>query len=484
MTPEMLARFEQLVRRAPERPAIFALSAGDTVTRAELMARAASLQRAFDEARLPPRVPIVTALGNRVDFVAALVACLASGRPILPADPGTSTHSALELARAWGASGVLAPASSGTPPPDADLARSLALWRSRASPVEYDAAVMKLTSGVTGAPKAVLTSADHLAHDVDHIVTAMGIRPDDVQLGYIPLSHAYGLGNLVTALLWQGTAIALREAFTPHLLTRDAASTGARVFPGVPFMFDKLIEVLAPASLPSCLELLVSAGAPLTAPLVHSFHRTFGSKIHSFYGASETGGIAYDGEDDVDDVVRVGRPMPFVTITLKDVEGLPEAEGRRVHVAGPAVARAYAGAAPVQGDAFDADGFLTGDLGRFDDRGRLELCGRLSSFVNVAGRKVQPEQVAVRLREMPEIADACVIGVPCPSRGERLVALVVPRAGDVPPARMIRFCAHALPAYKVPRDFVVVATVPRDARGKLDRRAAAAIAVRSVTENP
>jgi acyl-CoA synthetase (AMP-forming)/AMP-acid ligase II len=171
--------------------------------------------------------------------------------------------------------------------------------------------------------------------------------------------------------------------------------------------------------------------------------------------------------------------MPAVTISLRDVEGLAEHEGRRVHVAGPAVARVYAGASQVQHGGFDADGFLTGDLGRFDESGRLELCGRLSSFVNVAGRKVQPEQVALRLREMPEIADACVLGVPCPSRGERLVALVVPRAGAVPPAHMIRFCAQALPAYKVPRDYVFVEAVPRDARGKLDRRAATAIAMQT-----
>jgi long-chain acyl-CoA synthetase len=216
---------------------------------------------------------------------------------------------------------------------------------------------------------------------------------------------------------------------------------------------------------------------------VQSFHRTFGLKIHSFYGASETGGIAYDDEDDVGERVTVGRPMPAVTIALGDVDGLDESEGRRVHVAGPAVSRAYAGAPEGEDIGFDADGFLTGDLARLDDRGRLVLCGRISSFVNVAGRKVQPEQVAVRLREMPGIADACVLGVPCPSRGERLVALVVRRSEAISPADMIRFCAQALPAYKVPRDYVVVAALPRDARGKLDRRAAAALAATATSED-
>jgi acyl-CoA synthetase (AMP-forming)/AMP-acid ligase II len=111
------------------------------------------------------------------------------------------------------------------------------------------------------------------------------------------------------------------------------------------------------------------------------------------------------------------------------------------------------------------------------------LTGRLSSFVNVAGRKVQPEEVARRLRAMPELADASVVGLPCPLRGERLVAVIVPRGEAPAPLAMMQFCAAALPAFKVPRDFVVAGALPVDVRGKPDRRALMALAAGRVGQS-
>jgi len=483
MTSELLDRFVHQVRRTPDRRAVLALGSGEAFTFADLQATAASLERKFGELHLPPGVPIVSAIGNRVEFAAALVACLASSRPLMPADPGTTTGAAIALGRAWGAAAVIGHDEQAAPAADTRFGDALAIWKLGPPHSAYDAAVMKLTSGSTGAPKAVLASASNLAADVDHIVTAMGIEPSDVQIGYIPLSHAYGFGNLVAALLWQGTAIAVREAFTPHLLPSDVRASGARVMPGVPFMFDKLREVLPAQSIPAPLSSFMSAGAPLMPEAVNAFHARFGHKIHSFYGTSESGGIAYDASDEIGDRVTVGTGMPGVTITFREVEGLDPVDGRRLHIAGAAVARAYATLGDRIDEGFDGDGFLTGDLGYTDARGRIVLSGRLSSFVNVAGRKVQPEEVARRLRTMPELADACVVGMPCPLRGERLVAVIVPRGEAPTPLTIMRFCASALPAFKVPRDFVVADALPLDVRGKLDRRALMALASGAVIES-
>src|SRR4029453_8962772 len=109
-------------------------------------------------------------------------------------------------------------------------------WLEDASPqpsIYRGAAVLKLTSGPTGLPRATFTTDRHLLLDSEHIVSAMGIRPDDVQLGLIPLSHAYGLGSLVVPLLIQGTAVVLRETFVPGHVPDDGARYGARVVPGV-----------------------------------------------------------------------------------------------------------------------------------------------------------------------------------------------------------------------------------------------------------
>src|SRR5262249_38112581 len=155
-------------------------------------------------------------------------------------------------------------------------------------------AMLKLTSGSTGVPKAALTTEAQLVADATHIIAAMGIRPEDRQIAAIPISHSYGLGNLVLPLLMQGTAFVLRDGFVPHQIPADARRYGARVFPGVPFMFEHFLANPPPDGWPPSLWLLISAGAPLAPSTTRAFYERYGVKIHSFYGSTETGGIAYD----------------------------------------------------------------------------------------------------------------------------------------------------------------------------------------------
>jgi acyl-CoA synthetase (AMP-forming)/AMP-acid ligase II len=326
-------------------------------------------------------------------------------------------------------------------------------------------AVLKLTSGSTGAPKATLTSESQLIADGGQIIAAMDIRPSDVQIAAVPVSHSYGLGNLMLPLLLQGTAFVLRETFVPQTLPADARRYSARVFPGVPFMFEYFLANPPANGWPPSLGRLISAGAPLAATTIRAFHTRYQVKIHSFYGASETGGIAYDADDDVDDTATVGRPLPGVTVTLRhDHSG-----GERVHVTSAAIANGYSDDG---GDAFVDGGFLTGDYGSWDAWGRLILVGRASAFVNVAGRKVQPDEVELVLRAMPGIADSRVIAADDERRGQQIVAcVVVERGSDVSARAVRRFCAARLAPHKIPRAIIFVDEIPLTARGKTDRAA-------------
>ena len=332
---------------------------------------------------------------------------------------------------------------------------------------------MKLTTPSTGAPKAAITNDAQLIADGTQIAEAMGIRPSDTQIAAIPLSHSYGLGVLLMPLLIQGTAVVLRKVFVPHQVPQDAVRFNARIFPGVPFMFQHFIANPPAAGWPAGLQQLVSAGAPLPRATVREFHEQFGVKIHSFYGTTETGGIAFDGGDEIEEGAHVGGPLPGVTITLRDDEDVPAGTGR-IHVRSAAVADGYLD----QGaDGFDPEGFLTGDYGAIDARGHLTLTGRVSSFVNVAGRKVQPEEVEQVLRSMPGIDDVRVLGAPDPRRGQQIVACVVAsRAAGVSVFRLRRFCAARLAAHKIPRTVILLDAIPLTARGKTDRAALEAIA--------
>jgi acyl-CoA synthetase (AMP-forming)/AMP-acid ligase II len=333
-------------------------------------------------------------------------------------------------------------------------------------------AVLKLTSGSTGLPRAARTTEDQLIADGEQIIAAMSIGPDDTQLAVIPLAHSYGLSVLAMPLLLQGTPIVLRDSFIPQQLPVDARRFGARRLPGVPFMFEYLLEHPPVSGWPPSLTQLVSAGAPLSVETVRQFRDRFGPKVHSFYGTTETGGITFDDSEEIGEST-VGRPLPGVSLTLEPITDLPDAGGR-VHVRSAAVSDGYVGAAA--GD-FTNGGFLTGDYGRIDD-GRLTLLGRVSSFINVAGRKVQPEEVEAVLRSMPGVADVRVLGAADARRGQQVVACLVlaPSSPAPTPLGIRQYCSKRLAAYKVPRRVVFFDAFPLTSRGKTDREALAAAA--------
>ena len=230
---------------------------------------------------------------------------------------------------------------------------------------------------------------------------------------------------------------------------------------------------------------MISAGAPLDRATARAFAEHTGRRIHSLYGTSETGGIAYDTEPDPDGDVAMGRPVPGVTLAFWPDEAALPGTGR-IHVTGPAVSSGYAAGA--DDAAFVGGGFLTGDLGAIGADGRLRLKGRVSAFVNVAGRKVQPDEVEGVLRAHPLVADARVFGMPDARRGEQIAACVVPRDGSLGVVALRTFCADRLAAHKIPRVLVLIPgtaarrarqSEPAGARGPRRGRARSGVSLRA-----
>jgi acyl-CoA synthetase (AMP-forming)/AMP-acid ligase II len=510
---ELLSRFDDLRRREPTRPLIHLPAAGSTLSAAALWDAHRTLAARLAACGVSAGRLVVSAVGNSPASVELLLACRALRAALMPVDGCATPTEIRQLAERFRAAAVALPD---------EVVRTG--WTPRGY---FDAAVLKVTSGSTGEPKATLTTEPQLVADATHIVAAMDIRPSDVQIAAIPVSHSYGLGNLTLPLLMQGTAFVLRESFIPQQLPGDAARYGARVFPGVPFMFEYFLANPPADGWPPTLRRLISAGAPLAPATVREFHARFGVKIHAFYGSSETGGISFDDADDPGDAGTVGKPLSGVSVTLRiadcglriagrmeeaatpadcvtDLESAieqsaikpqsaieqspikpqsaieqspikpqfairnPQSSGR-IHVVSDAVSSGYA-----DGDAGDFidGGFLTGDYGAWDACHRLTLVGRASSFVNVAGKKVQPGEVELVLREMAGIADARVVAAPDARRGQQLVACLVATRGAAPTALEVRrHCAARLAPHKIPRAIVFLDAIPVTARGKTDREA-------------
>jgi acyl-CoA synthetase (AMP-forming)/AMP-acid ligase II len=452
---------------------VHSLSDGRSLAFSELLDQAGAVGGALVEAGVQAGSSVVTLVGNHPIFFSVLVGCLEAGVAIVPLGEATDAE-ARSLVERSGAAAIITDRPLALDALDeamvGDGIRLLTLRRRGGTTSYGESVLLKLTSGSTDVPKAVIAQAQHLVNDGRHIIEAMGIGPDDVNLACIPLSHSYALGNIVMPLLLQGTAVALRQSFNPSQFVSDVESSGATVFPGVPFMFERL-RVLDIERLPSRLRLLVTAGARADPATVGWFQQRHGRKVHSFYGSSETGGISYDDSEEVGDPLDVGRPMPETRIEIREADATGAG---RIFVAGTAVASGYA-----QEDASEAGfaegGFLTGDLGYREKRGRLVLTGRVSLTVNVAGRKVDPSEVERVLVDLPEVVDAHVIGAACDHRGQQLVAFVISKMA-LTPVMMRQRCAKVLSPHKIPRRFIFLDQFPIDSRGKMDRRALEALA--------
>src|SRR5207249_6988331 len=141
------------------------------------------------------------------------------------------------------------------------------------------------------------------------------ILPDDVNFGVIPFSHSYGFSNLITTLLFQGTGLVCSKDRMPRAVCTHLRNSGATVFPGTPALFQALSS-LSDIHQQIGIRLCISAGAPLVPGISRQFHSRFGLKIHSFYGSSECGGIAYDRDDDAEKPSGyVGTPLDGVEVT-------------------------------------------------------------------------------------------------------------------------------------------------------------------------
>jgi acyl-CoA synthetase (AMP-forming)/AMP-acid ligase II len=402
--------------------------------------------------RIPPRSVVAIQIGNSELWPALLLALWR--RELIPLPLGDMGQT--ELAYTLGACRAAALVTNYGGPfivhrrPVADDATQ---WR---DPVPQ---FLKLTSGTTSAPRAVRFRASQLLADCENICKTMGLSDLDVNYGVIPMSHSYGFSNLITPLLTRGVRLVVTHDRMPRAILDGLEVTGATVFPATPVIFQKLGDLSNRPQLPA-LRLCISAGAPLTRQTAAAFSSHFSLKIHTFYGSSECGGIAYDASDArLYEDGFVGTPLHRVEVEHGAEEAGP------IEVRSAAVGDGYFPAE--SSDTLVGGRFVPADLVLRTDRG-LFLVGRTSEVINVAGRKLNPLEVEARLAEYPGVKQAVVFGVESALRGEEPVACVV---GDgLVREAILRFCQEKLSAWQVPRDVWLVGEIPTTERGKINRR--------------
>jgi acyl-CoA synthetase (AMP-forming)/AMP-acid ligase II len=499
---------EDACRRWSERPAL--THQGHTVSYGELWERVLALAAAYRRLGIAPGDRVVCQLPDNPEHIVAIHAAWAVGAVHVGADNDLTAPELASLVSRLEARALLFQPRSDAPDPLAppravrdarpemvvivhQAAAEEGGWETLealirppnrsirpSTPAELgveEPAVLFLTSGTTGRPKAAIDSYPALWAKLQFFADAYAPSPDDVHLMFLPVSHAFGFKLALTALL-SGGQLVLLDRFSPdgalHLITDEQVS----ILPGTPTHFTLLLEALDPSRHDvSTLRWAVAAAAPLRPDLLERIYGELGVELFFVYGCSE-GFLTVT--TDRDEIFRgtVGKmvfagpegtpPTGAVTIVGPE-EAVPLPPGDVGEIA-------FGASRPVRywGDPeAAADGwYRTGDLGRIDGDGCVVVLGRLKELINRGGLKVAPAEVEAALQHHPDLVDAGVVATEDPVLGEAICACVVPRGPDAPSLSELRsYLASSLARHKLPDELCVVTAVPRTRISKVDRPA-------------
>jgi malonyl-CoA/methylmalonyl-CoA synthetase len=361
---------------------------------------------------------------------------------------------------------------------------SLPSFEPRRQPAGDDPAVIVYTSGTTGASKGAILTHGNVAAIVTALLVAWRWQASDVLLVTLPLFHVHGLIAATTASLAAGSRILLRERFDASDVLDTIAAGTVTMFFGVPTMYVRLLENAGDTprgtgrTVPP-IRLYVSGSAALSAETHRAFEARFGAKILERYGATEFGfalGNRYAGPRVAG---SVGIPMPGVRVRVAapdSVESLPDDAIGELLVAGDNVFAGYWERPDETVAAFgvDADGthwYRSGDLAQYDSvDGVYRIVGRIKELIITGGFNVYPREVEDALERLEGVRSCAVIGKPDPARGELPIAFVEVE-GFVDTEALLILLRSQLASFKIPKEVRVLDALPRNAMGKLDKRA-------------
>jgi len=451
----LLDQFRRLCESDDTALALLDSATGVRTTRGMLVDLGASHARYLADYGLVRGQRLAVQLRNSADFVALFLASLELGLTFVPLDRDARPAEVRTVVDRFGVAAHVSLDVNGriTIDPHGDAPTHQA---------DEPIALIKLTSGSTGAPKGVATTERNLAADGRSICESMTIRPGDRNLGAIPMSHSYGFGNLVVPLLAQGTAIITSNDYLPLSILELCNRHHCTVLPGIPMLFDHLAQLPPSDGTFDTVHTFISAGAPLAPAISRRFRERHGRTIHSFYGCSECGGIAYDRAGASVERGVAGTPMSGVRVETLEDSG-------RIVVASEAVAAGYLNATDEECAKFVDGRFMTDDLGTITD-GEVFLTGRVSDLMNIAGKKVNPREIELVILGIDGVRDVRVWGDSAGARGDIVVAAVVADEGLTRDAIRQR-CQRHLSAFKVPRIIRFLDEMPVDERGKVKMEA-------------
>lgn len=331
-------------------------------------------------------------------------------------------------------------------------------------------AFIRFSSGTTGKSKGVLLSHESLFDRITSANEGLKIGPGDRVLWVLPMAHHFAVS--IVLYLYHGATTIIEETHLGEDLLRAGAEQKATVMYGSPVHYRQLVEA-PPVGEWTALRLAVATAAALDAATAEKFRARFGRDLVQGLGIIELGLPVMNLTGAQEAPEAIGLPLSAYECLLKDDSGQepPAGEPGEICLRGKGMFDAYLDPWLLRAQVTDADGwFATGDLGRRDAAGRVTICGRKKTLINVGGMKVFPEEVERVLDSHPKVQRSLVEARLHNLYGEVPIVRYIPSPEGGPTTMELRnHCRTHLAGYKIPLLFTAVQELPLTASGKLKR---------------
>jgi acyl-CoA synthetase (AMP-forming)/AMP-acid ligase II/uncharacterized membrane protein len=340
-------------------------------------------------------------------------------------------------------------------------------------PPEREGRATILTSGTTGSPKGASRANPQSMDPVVSLLSKIPLKSRQTAHIAAPLFHSWGFAHFSVGLIL-GSTYVLRRKFEPEACLAEVAGNRCDSLVVVPVMMQRIMELPEETRAKydlSSLKVVAASGSALTGDLAVDWMDAFGDNLYNLYGSTEVAWASIATPADMRAAPgTAGRPPRGTVVKLygQDRREVPTGETGRIFVGNEMLFEGYTGG----GSKDVIDGLMaTGDVGRFDEGGRLFVEGRDDEMIVSGGENVFPKEVEDLLARHEAVADVAAVGVEDKDFGQRLRAFVVLEDGkDVSEEDLKGYVKQNLARYKVPREVVFLDELPRNATGKVLKR--------------
>jgi fatty-acyl-CoA synthase len=341
--------------------------------------------------------------------------------------------------------------------------------------------IIILTSGTTGTPKGATRHAPPTLAPIGGVLSSVPFKAGEVTALPSPMFHALGYLHATIAMTL-GSTLVLHRRFKPAVVLSDVATHQVTAIVVVPVMLSRMLDALEAMPIKpdlSNLRIIFVSGSQLGAELATRAMKDIGPVVYNLYGSTEIAFVSIARPQDLKkNPATVGPMVKGVRVKILDDSGGEVSTGKvgRIFVGNFFPFEGYTGG----GNKEIIDGLMSsGDVGYFDADGLLYVSGRDDEMIVSGGENVFPAEVEDLISGHPEIIEATAIGVEDKDFGQRLRAFVVLKDGATLTEDAIKdYVRNHLARYKVPREVIFVAELPRNPTGKILKRELRQIEIR------